>query len=301
MLLGLHIENVAAIDSIDIEFEGGFNVLSGETGAGKSIIIDSINLAAGGRASRDIIRGGCDHLLVQALFTNGDEETLLSREVYADGRSVCRVNGALSTAAAVRELMPRLLSIHGQQDNQQLLKSENHLDILDRFAGNDDLMSAYEICYREMKDAEERLRRANEYAGETAMRIDMLRFQINEIDSASLRSGEEQELLEIRLKLSNAEKIASAVETSRDILYGNDSVHDRLSSVSNSLSSVSGFDPKLAEILENLESASAIIDDAAHELGRYAAGLESNPAYLAEIEDRLDVISTLKRKYGLSE
>lgn len=300
MLLGLHIENVAAIERLDIEFEGGLNILTGETGAGKSIIIDSINLAAGGRASRDSIRNGCQSLLVQALFSCGSEEFLLSREVYADGRSVCRVNGALSTAAVVREVVHSLFSIHGQHDNQQLLKSENHLAILDRFAKNEDLIKEYTKAYTEMKEAEARLKKAESGTAELERRLDMLKFQLNEIDSADLKPGEEEELSELKLKLSNAEKISGAVEASREHLYGSGGAYDLISSAASSLEGVSGFDGKLAEFLESIESASCIIDDVSRELGRYASGIESNPAYLAEVEDRLNTISTLKRKYGAS-
>ena len=300
MLVGLHIENFAAIEKLDINFESGFNVLSGETGAGKSIIIDSINLAAGGRSSRDIIRNGCSSLLVQALFQSGGEETLISREIFADGRSVCRVNGALSTATAVREIMPRLLSIHGQHDNQKLLKSENHLALLDRFAGNTELLEEYSEAYRDMRETEKHLFQLSSSAGELERRMDMLRYQINEIDSAQLKPGEEEELSELRSKLSNAGKISEAVETCREMLYGSGGVHDLLSSACGRLSEASGFDSSLSQLLETLEGAGFTVDDVAHELGRYASSVESNPAYLEEIEDRLDIISGLKRKYGSS-
>ncbi len=300
MLLGLHIENVAAIEALDIEFENGFNVLSGETGAGKSIIIDSINLATGARASKDSIRTGCSSLLVQALFQADGEETLLSREVYADGRSVCRINGALSTAAAVRELAPKLISIHGQHDNQQLLQSSNHLGILDRFAKISELLESYRASFSNVQELESRLKTIEENSGELERRLDMLKFQINEIDSAQLKIGEDEELSELRLKLSNAEKISAAVGACREMLYGSGGVHDLLSSASSELEAVSSFDAELSKMAESLVSAGFIVDDVAHELGRFASDIESNPAYLAEIEDRLDIISTLKRKYGSS-
>ena len=300
MLLGLHIENVAAIETLDIEFENGLNILTGETGAGKSIIIDSINLAAGGRASRESIRNGCQSLLVQALFSRDGEEFLLSREVYADGRSVCRVNGALSTAAVVKELVHSLFSIHGQHDNQKLLKSENHLSIIDSFAGNEGLVSEYVESYNLMKEAESRLKRAAAGTAELERRLDMLKYQLSEIDAADLKPGEEDELSEIRLKLSNAEKIAGAVHAAKDMLYGNNGAYDLLSSASTSISGVSGFDSKLAEFLENIESAVCVVDDVSHELSRYASGIEHNPVYLAEVEERLNTIAQLKRKYGSS-
>lgn len=298
MLVGLHIENVAAISTLDLELGGGFNVLSGETGAGKSIIIDSINLVTGARASKDIIRSGCDFAFVQALFEKNGEETLISRKLFADGRSVCKINGNLSTASEVKERSAELITIHGQHDNRILVKQSCHRELLDKFCKCESVAEEYKRSFEAYCELKARIERINSERDELLKNLDMMRFRFDELNGAQLKCGEEEELIERRDILSNAEKIASSVSGCHSMLYDGGGVHDVLSSAVSLLSEVSGFDKSLASVLELLQSAQCEIDEASHELGRYEGSVESNPDELDCIEERLSRLSSLKRKYG---
>lgn len=300
MLIGLHIENIAAIEILDIEFESGFNVLSGETGAGKSIIIDSINMVTGGRTSRDIIRNGCRFACVQALFYNGGEETLLSRKLYADGRSVCKINGMLSTAAEIKECAAELLTIHGQHDNRILMKQSYHRELLDKYCKCEDTAEDFRKSFEKVKSLKERIEKIKSEREEILKNLDMMRFRFDEIEAAGLKSGEDETLSERRDVLANADKIISAVSDCHALLYESGGVHDVLSRAISEISGVYEADKKLLSVFDMLQSAEAEIDEASRELGRYAAGIESNPAELEDIEARLDMISSLKHKYGCS-
>ncbi len=298
MLVGLHIENVAAIESLDVEFSGGFNVLSGETGSGKSIMIDSINMVTGARASRDIIRNGASSAKVQALFQKDGDEVLLSRELFADGRSVCRINGELATSGAVRDISRKLIAIHGQHDNQLLLQSSNHLIMLDKFCKNQQLLEEYRASFSDMKNARIALDNYNQSLKDKEERLSLLSSQIEEIDGVKLEIGEDERLEAERLRLSNREKILSGVSACHDILYENGGVHDMLSSAISHLESAASYDEKLFPLLDELRSALAESDDASHELGRFASSMDFDQGYLHQIEERLDLIYTLCRKYG---
>ena len=298
MLIGLHIENIAAIESLDLELEGGLNILSGETGAGKSIIIDSINMVTGARTSKSIIRNGSRFAFVQALFMVDGREILLSRKLYSDGRSVCKVNGELSTAAEIKEYAAELLTIHGQHENKILMKQSCHRELLDKFCKATEAAEDYRTSFEAVRELKERIDRINSERDEILKNLDMMRFRFAELSGAELKPNEDEELSEKRDILANAEKIAEAVSGSHARLYDTGGVHDLLSSAISELSGVSGYDKKLTSVLEMLESAECEIDEASRELGRFAAEIESNPAELEIVEQRLDLISGLKRKYG---
>ena len=309
MLLSLHIENIAVIESLDVTFDNGLNVLSGETGAGKSIIIDSINMVLGGRASRDLLRNGTDRARVQALFAVACEEELeslgiqtdgpellLSRDLFADGRSVCRANGALVTAGILREAAPFLINIHGQHDNQALLQAVNHLAILDSYADNTMVRMSYTQAYQQLREVERRLNDTVLAEQEKQEKQELYAKQLQEIESAGLHSGEEEELQAQCARLSHAETIAGGVNDAYDRLYGN--VHDSLAEAVRALDEAAEYDEDLALLAERIGAAGVELDEAAHELRAYGDALEHDPQALDEAESRLVTIRLLERSYG---
>ena len=235
MLELLHIENIAIIDRADITFEPGFNALTGETGAGKSIVIDSLSAVLGQRTSRDLIRTGADKAYVSACFTGippevgedlgitWDEELLLQREIHADGKNVCRVGSRPVTVTQLRTLGSRLLNIHGQHDGQQLLDEEQHLLYLDSFGRTEPLLTAYREKYAKLTDIRRQMHALQMDEAEKARRMDTLRYQIQELQRAKLRPGEEEELTSRRNLLRNGEKFMSAISEADFCLSGDDS------------------------------------------------------------------------------
>ena len=240
MLELLHIENIAIIDRADITFEPGFNALTGETGAGKSIVIDSLSAVLGQRTSRDLIRTGADKAYVSACFTGippevgedlgitWDEELLLQREIHADGKNVCRVGSRPVTVTQLRTLGSRLLNIHGQHDGQQLLDEEQHLLYLDSFGRTEPLLTAYREQYAKLTDIRRQMHALQMDEAEKARRMDTLRYQIQELQRAKLRPGEEEELTSRRNLLRNGEKFMSAVSEADFCLSGDDSTSGAL-------------------------------------------------------------------------
>ena len=235
MLSLLHIENIAVIECADISFDRGFNVLTGETGAGKSIVIDAISAILGQRAYRDMIRTGSNKASVRAVFTNVpdlpwfeengveyDPETIIQREIYLDGKNVCRVNGSLVTVSILNKLGIQLINIHGQHDSASLFDEDNHLQFLDDFSRNENLR----VAYREQYDAVAKLRREIDRMsmdeGEKLRRMETLKYQIEEIEKAELEAGEDEELETRRKLLQNSEKIASGLNDAVENLYGGD-------------------------------------------------------------------------------
>ena len=227
MLSLLHIENIALIQSADIRFEPGFNVLTGETGAGKSIVIDSIGAVLGERTSRELIRTGAKSALVTAVFTQvptlpwleengfptGEEELLLQRELQGDGRNVCRIDGKLVTVAQLRELGRQLLNIHGQHDGQQLLDPASHLGYLDQFGGCQPLLEDYQEAYRKWHDIRREMDKLQMDEAERSRRVDTLNYQIQELERAQLKAGEDEELSARRTLLRSAGRLMEAVQS----------------------------------------------------------------------------------------
>lgn len=317
MLRELYIENLAIIGRVRLSLDAGLNVLTGETGAGKSIVIDALELVLGGRASPDMVRAGEDRLLVEALFeVDADRfpraaavleemgwsagELVLSREVQRGGRSSCRINGRPATVAMVRALTRHLVELHGQHEHQLLLDRSSHLDFLDAFAGATSLRQEVEQAYRRWKEIRAQLEELRSSARERARRLDLLEFQIREIDAARLREGEEEELLRHRQVLAAAERLAGATRQAYELLYAaaEGSIHDRLALAAALLDEASRVDESLRPLAGQVHELLAAVDEVAREVAAYADRVELDPARLAEVEARLAVIDALKRKYG---
>jgi len=314
MLSLLHIENIAVIERSDISFDPGFNVLTGETGAGKSIIIDAISAILGERAYRDMIRTGANKASVRAVFTdvpefewfseNGvdyDPETIIQREIYLDGKNICRVNGTLVTVSILRKLGIQLINIHGQHDSASLFDEANHLRFLDDFAENSDIRQQYAEKFCAVELIRREIDRLNMDESEKLRRMETLRYQIAEIERAALEPGED-EVLEARRKvLQNAEKISDAMNDAVENLYGNDDsdgAASMLMSAERALARIAKYDDSIAALHEKVADLMYQVQDAAEEARDARDELSYSAGELDEIESRLDVIHKLRRKYG---
>lgn len=315
MLTLLHIENIAVISEAEIAFAPGFNVLTGETGAGKSIVVDAMGAVVGERTSRDLIRTGARRALVSAQFDalpdlpwfaeNGvapeDGSLLLTREIFPDGRNVCRAGGRLVTVGQLRALGSRLLNIHGQHDGQQLLDERFHLEYLDRFGALAALRGEYEDAYAEVRRHRETLSSMRMDEAEKARRVDALTYQIAELDRAALREGEEEELSARRTLLRNAGKLTGLVETASQALSGDDEdpgAVGRLGDAARAIRQASRLSEEFAGLGGSLENLCSLAEDAAEQVRVFREGLEFSPHELDAIESRLDVLCRLKKKYG---
>ena len=314
MLSLLHIENIAVIERSDIEFGRGFHVLTGETGAGKSIVIDAISAILGERAYRDMIRTGTDKASVRAVFTdvpkypwfadNGvdyDSETVIQRDIYLDGRNVCRVNGCLVTVSILRKLGLQLINIHGQHDSASLFDEANHLKFLDDFAENANLRMEYSEKYSAVESLRRQIDGMTMDESEKLRRVEMLKHQIGEIEKAQLEPGEDEVLEDRRKLLQNAEKLSDGIHAAVDCLYGNDDsdgAASLLSQAERELSRLSRFTEAYADIHERLSDLMYQVQDAADELRSARDELSYSADELEQIESRLDVIHKLRRKYG---
>ena len=316
MLSLLHIENIAVIERSDISFDSGFNVLTGETGAGKSIVIDAISAILGERAYRDMIRTGANKASVRAVFTdvpeypwfaeNGveyDPETIIQREIYLDGKNVCRVNGSLVTVSILRKLGIQLINIHGQHDSATLFDEANHLVFLDDFAENQALRAEYAEKYEKVADLRRQIDKMTMDVGEKLRRMETLRYQIAEIEKAELESGED-EVLEARRKvLQNAEKIADSMNEAVENLYGSDDFDGAASMLSiaeRALARISKYDESISELHERIADLMYQVQDAAEGVRDARDALAYSADELEQIESRLDVIHRLRRKYGVT-
>ena len=314
MLSLLHIENIAVIECADISFDRGFNVLTGETGAGKSIVIDAISAILGQRAYRDMIRTGTNKASVRAVFTdvpklpwfeeNGveyDPETIIQREVHLDGKNVCRVNGSLVTVSILNKLGIQLINIHGQHDSASLFDEANHLTFLDDFAGNEAIRDNYTEKYSAVDKLRREINRISMDEGEKLRRMETLKYQIEEIEKAHLEAGEDDALEERRKLLQNSEKIANGLNEAVESLYGGDdtdgaasllSVAERaLARISKYSDDIASLHEKVADLMYQVQDAAEIARDVQYELSYSADELDN-------IESRLDVIHKLRRKYG---
>ena len=315
MLQLLHIEKIAVIESAEIAFDEGFNALTGETGAGKSIVIDAMGAVLGQRTSRDLIRTGAGKAFVSAVFTNvpampaleesgvrtEDGELLLQREIYADGKNVCRVGGRPVTVAQLRKIGNSLLNIHGQHDGQQLLDEEQHGAYLDSFGRVDKELEAYAACYETMEATRRKLRSLQMDEAEKERRVDSLNFQINELERANLQPGEEETLLQRRNLLRNSEKFMSAIQGAVWSLTGGDEGGGAVSGLreaSGSLSGVKHLDDQFGELSGRLENLYSEAYDVAETLRDLADSFDFSPQELDELESRADQLYRLKKKYG---
>ena len=317
MLSVLHIENIAVIEQAEILFEGGFNVLTGETGAGKSIVIDAISAILGERTYRDVIRTGASRAFVSAIFTGipacgwfsdnqvefDPQELQVQREIYADGKNVCRVNGRPVSVAALKKLGGRLINIHGQHDSQQLFDEENHLTYLDAFARDEQALTAYQEAFAAMQGVRREIQKLSMDESEKLRLVETLQFQIEEIRAANLTPGEEEQLKERRKVLQNAEKLADALHAADEALYGGDSSDGAaglLSNAEHALSRVSGIGSDMQALYQKISDLMYSVQDAADELRAMRDELSYSEGELEGIEERLDAIHRLKRKYGAS-
>ena len=316
MLSLLHIENIAVIFQADIAFEPGFNVLTGETGAGKSIVIDSIGAVIGARTSRDLIRTGAKSARVSAVFQqlpalpwfdqqdiHPDEngQLLVERSIQPDGKTACRVNGRPILVSQLRELGQQLLNIHGQHDGQQLLDEEQHLLYLDSFGRTEPLLTAYREKYAKLTDIRRQMHALQMDEAEKARRMDTLRYQIQELQRAKLRPGEEEELTSRRNLLRNGEKFMSAVSEADFCLSGDDSTSGALAllrQAQSALEPIRRLDDSFEELYQRLEAVYSEVYDLAYTVQDKRDAFDFSPQELDEVEGRLDQLYRLKKKYG---
>ncbi len=314
MLSLLHIENIAVIECSDISFDRGFNVLTGETGAGKSIVIDAISAILGERAYRDMIRTGASKASVRAVFTqvpelswfseNGveyDGETVIQREIFLDGKNVCRVNGSLVSVSILRKLGLQLINIHGQHDSALLFDENNHLQYLDSFAANEGLREEYARRYEAVAKLRRQIDSLTMDESEKLRRMETLRYQIEEISRAELEPGEDESLEERRKLLQNAEKLSSGLNTAVECLYGGDESDGAaalLAEAERELARLSRYTDAYSQLHDRVADLMYQVQDAAEELRDSRDGLSYSAEELERIEARLDVIHRLRRKYG---
>jgi len=310
----LHIENIAVIERSEISFDSGFNVLTGETGAGKSIVIDAISAILGERAYRDMIRTGAQKASVRGVFTdvpeflwfqeNGvtyDPETIIQREIFLDGKNVCRVNGCLVTVSILHKLGVLLMDIHGQHDSASLFDESNHLKFLDDFAENQELRDDYRQKFDTVSQLRSEIEKMSMDEGEKLRRMEMLRYQISEIEKAQLQPGEDEQLEERRKILQNAEKLADGINAACDCLYGNDETDGAsalLSQAVREISKLSRYTDAYQSIQERVTDLMYQVQDVADEIHSARGVLSYSDRELDEIEERLDIIHKLRRKYG---
>lgn len=323
MLAQLEIQNVALIDRVNIELGKGLNLLTGETGAGKSIIIDSINAILGERTSKDLIRTGKDRALVEAVFQIDNQEfsdiftqmglepeedgtLILSREINQSGKNICRINGKMATVSMLKTFGERLIDIHGQYDNQSLLRVENHLLLLDSFGSEaiQELLRKYTGLLEEYRQTKLKLKGISGDIGERERKTDLLKFQIDEIRKAKLKKDEEEELNRQRLLLANSEKVVNSLTLAYELLFeGNNiknSSHDITNEAIAELNSIAKLDDRFETLVKRLQDVVYQLDDIIEDIRKEKDGTDYSPELLEEIEERLDLIYRLKRKYGTS-
>lgn len=317
MLQELSIKDFAIIDEIQISFQPKMTVLTGETGAGKSIIIDALGLLAGGRGSTEFIRKGEKKAVIQGLFTlpreantynileeygidSEDGQIILQRDLYRGGRNICRINGMMVNLATLRKVGETLIDIHGQNEHQELMKPENHIDLLDEYdKKTSQLRNQYQVVYQNYRKLKLSMGKKEADEKAWAQRLDMLNFQVKEIEEAGLKINEEDELVEEKNKLDNFQAIYDALELSYQILSGEKiDVVGNLGNAMNELSDVSDLSENLQEINTKISDAFYSLEDAARDISDELDSMEWNGERLNEIEERLELIHQLKRKYG---
>ena len=317
MLQELSIKDFAIIDEIQISFQPKMTVLTGETGAGKSIIIDALGLLAGGRGSTEFIRKGEKKAVIQGLFTlpreantynileeygidSEDGQIILQRDLYRGGRNICRINGMMVNLATLRKIGETLIDIHGQNEHQELMKPENHIDLLDEYdKKTSELRNQYQVVYQNYRKLKLSMEKKEADEKAWAQRLDMLNFQVKEIEEAGLKINEEDELVEEKNKLDNFQAIHDALELSYQILSGEKiDVVGNLGNAMNELSDISDLSENLQEINTKISDAFYSLEDAARDISDELDSMEWNGERLNEIEERLELIHQLKRKYG---
>ncbi|GGH25056.1 DNA repair protein RecN [Paenibacillus segetis] len=318
MLVHLSIRNLAVVEAVDVKFYRGFHVLTGETGAGKSIVIDALSLIAGGRGTADLIRYGCEKAEMEASFdlpeghsvwmtldglgisADHKESLIIRREISHQGKSIARINGQLVNLSMLREVGEELINLHGQHEHQNLLRPERHLGLLDAFGAGEiaALKSKYQETYASFVKVDKEWNELRHNSQQALQMLDLYRFQLDEIAAAGLKAGEDEFLSEEKVKLSHSEKTMESISEAYNLLYGSEGLAAIAKAVSR-LQDVASYDSNgINPLLEQLQSAYYQLEDASFGLRDYRENIEFNPARLEEVEDRLDLISTLRRKYG---
>jgi len=300
MLRFLGIQNLAVIESVEIEFHPGLNVLTGETGAGKSILVEAVGLLLGGRSSPDLVRTGADAAVVQAVFDGpAGEELIVRREVTAQGRSRAFIDGALATVGALRELGARLVDLHGQHEHQALLDPDTHLQLLDRFAAADAECARVAERFASVEGARATLAGIRELERNRAGRAELLEFQLAELDRVRPRPGEDEELSSLRALLSSAERVRRLADESYALLYDRDeAVLAGLGQVWRRVGELAALDPRFVPFVEGRDAIKSQLEDLSSLLRGYAASIDASPERLQEVEDRLALLERLKKKHG---
>ncbi len=315
MLTELHIENIAVIEKADIFFRTGMTVLTGETGAGKSIIVDSLGAVLGARTSRELVRSGADKGTVTAVFEcaladdwlrendiEPEDEIIIQRKISLDGKSSCRVCGVPVSVAQLRDLGALLLDIHGQNDGRQLMDESRHREYLDSFSGNSEILYSYKKDYSEYKACLREIERLSMDEIEKARMADSLQYQVNELENANLKAGEEDELTAKRDLLRNAEKLTEALDSAYSALYSSDDCAVALADEAAAMMSKAAFITEdLRETVNIIENASSMLYDASERIRDFRESLEFSPEEYDNIETRLSLLRKLRRKYNMDE
>ena len=318
MLNEISIKNFAIIEQLDVRFENGLTVLTGETGAGKSIIIDAVQLIAGGRGSQRFIRHGANRAELEGHFSIDDPKhpvirtlqqfgievedgvIILRRDLNSNGKNVCRINGNLVTIAVLREVGNQIIDIHGQHENQELMHERRHIHLLDQFSGNkmEEAYASYLELYNKYLKLKRKLEAADENEQQVAQRIDLYSFQLKEINEAQLEIGEEEKLEDEQLKLQNFNRIYERLNTAYESISGDSRALDWVGSAMSDMEDAAEVDRDLANQLESISTSFYTLQETAHDLRNRIDDLEFDPARLDIVEERLALHIALKRKYG---
>lgn len=299
MLRFLRIRNLAVIEAAEVEFESGFNVLTGETGAGKSILVEAVGLLLGGRSSADLIRTGESHAVIEAMFEHDGDEVVVRRELTSHGRSRSFINGTLATAGALRDLSARLAELHGQHEHQALLDPLTHLSVLDEYADLAPLIERVGAAWAELRTIREQVDRSRMDARERSARLELVALQLGEIEKVAPRAGEDEALEVRREVLASAERIQRLCQESYAALYERDEAAlATLGGVWKRVGELATLDPQFLPYIDARDGIKAQLEDLALFLRAYADGVDASPGRLQEVEERLALLDRLKRKYG---
>ena len=299
MLRFLRVRRLAVIDSVEVEFDPGLNVLTGETGAGKSILVEAVGLLLGGRASGDLVRTGEDTATVEAIFDSGGEELLIRREISAQGRSRAFINGELTTSGALKNLSARVIELHGQREHQTLLDAATHLAVVDQAGSLDALVGTVAASFERMRAVADELARVRQAVAERGVRQDLAAFQLAEIERANVKSGEDADLAATRHVLASAERVERLCRDSYAALHErDDSILAGLGGVWRRVADLAAIDPRFLRYLDGKDAIKCELEDLAAFLRRYVDTIDARPARLQEVEERLALLERLKRKYG---
>ncbi len=312
MLIQLDIENIAVIEKASIEFENGLNVITGETGAGKSLLINSLNMVLGARASRELIREGADFAKVSAVFCcdflddilsqngidSGDSNIIITRKLYKDGRNLCHINGCAVNVTQLRTIGEKLVVIHGQRDSSELMDTSSHINFLDAFCENEELLNEYKKIYRELCTVRSELEKLNGDKISRQSEIEYLSYQVQEIENVNLSEGEEDELIARKTILENSESIEKNAQKAYSALYFDGGAKESLYSAMRALEALCMTDSSAQGYCEKITDLYYETEELSRDISSYISSIEFKPEELSQINDRLDTIRNLKRKFG---